>query len=237
MTLSQRLVSLREHAGLTPAQLAQKISMPEADVTLWESGTAEPGFSALQALCGVYGLSLDALTVAVTAGAPQTPPVTPPPRLAAYRAPLKVLHGALVCLAFTLWLMVLMGFLMHLSKTSGSGLILPRMLFDCSIASLCLLGLLVILTIVDTALVYGRKSRKITLLLFAILTLASFLVFWLIVIYQEGVFVFAYDTGVTLNKFMWVGIAEGFVVACTFAYGYMVSALAYPRRVKAPTID
>src|SRR5262245_18026771 len=48
---SAKLKQLREAAGLTQQQLADRAGLSQSAITLWESGSREPGLEALGKLC------------------------------------------------------------------------------------------------------------------------------------------------------------------------------------------
>ncbi len=65
MKFAEKLKSLRDAAGLTQQELADRAELSQQAVAAWESGTREPGLSALGKLC-------DALGVPCTAFVPVT---------------------------------------------------------------------------------------------------------------------------------------------------------------------
>lgn len=55
-----RLRALRERAGLTQEQLAERAGVKRGAVARWESGEREPGWSNVVALCKALGVSCEA---------------------------------------------------------------------------------------------------------------------------------------------------------------------------------
>jgi transcriptional regulator with XRE-family HTH domain len=58
-----RLRELREGAGLTQAQLAEKVGVGRDAVARWEAGVREPGWSSILALAEALGVDCTAFTV------------------------------------------------------------------------------------------------------------------------------------------------------------------------------
>jgi transcriptional regulator with XRE-family HTH domain len=73
-----RLRELRERAGLTQVQLAERASMHPQGIVKLERGEREPGWSTLLALAGALGVSLD--TFAAATLPPPDGPVPKPAR-------------------------------------------------------------------------------------------------------------------------------------------------------------
>lgn len=59
MTLREKLIVLREKAGISQMALAQQLGVSRQAVSRWESGSATPSMDKLKALAKVYGVSLD----------------------------------------------------------------------------------------------------------------------------------------------------------------------------------
>jgi DNA-binding XRE family transcriptional regulator len=57
-----RLRELREKAGLTQEQLAERAGVKRDAVARWESGRREPGWSNVLALCAALGVTCEAFT-------------------------------------------------------------------------------------------------------------------------------------------------------------------------------
>jgi transcriptional regulator with XRE-family HTH domain len=68
-----RLRELREGAGLTQAQLAEKVGVGRDAVARWEAGVREPGWSSILALAEALGVDCTAFTVEPEAAAPHGP--------------------------------------------------------------------------------------------------------------------------------------------------------------------
>lgn len=65
----KRLTKLREDAGLTQEQLAQKLGATSGNVSRWERGVAYPRAAQLKSLASFFGVSTDHLLFG-SAGAP-----------------------------------------------------------------------------------------------------------------------------------------------------------------------
>lgn len=78
MELGERIKALRLEKGLSQEVLAEQLEVTRQAVAKWEGGQSRPSTANLLALCGVFGVSLDAL-VSGEAPAP-TPPAAPNPR-------------------------------------------------------------------------------------------------------------------------------------------------------------
>jgi transcriptional regulator with XRE-family HTH domain len=61
MTLGQRIVALRKHAGLTQAQLAQALNVSQQTVQSWEVGRRRIQISILPEIARQLSVPLDAL--------------------------------------------------------------------------------------------------------------------------------------------------------------------------------
>ena len=55
------LKSLREEAGLTQAQLAEKLGTTQRKISYWESGKIEPDLATLWSIADFFELSIDEL--------------------------------------------------------------------------------------------------------------------------------------------------------------------------------
>lgn len=73
MTFGERLQQVRKAAGLSQEQLAGLVGMSRQAVSKWETDQAAPDIDKLALLCGVLGVSADAL-LGREAPLPQTPP-------------------------------------------------------------------------------------------------------------------------------------------------------------------
>ena len=58
---STHLKTLREDAGLTQAQLAEKLHTTQRKISYWESGKIEPDLEALWSIADFFELSIDEL--------------------------------------------------------------------------------------------------------------------------------------------------------------------------------
>lgn len=59
--MGQRLMALRERAGLTQIDVAQQLHVRQATVSAWETGESEPRIFDAQKLCELYGTRLEAI--------------------------------------------------------------------------------------------------------------------------------------------------------------------------------
>ena len=59
--IAKNLISYRKAAGLTQAELAEKINYSDKSVSKWESGNGTPDVYTLMQLAALYGVSLNAL--------------------------------------------------------------------------------------------------------------------------------------------------------------------------------
>ncbi len=58
-TFGERLKVLREKAGLSQAELAERAGISQRAISHWELGKREPLISAVQKLCAALGVSCD----------------------------------------------------------------------------------------------------------------------------------------------------------------------------------
>ncbi len=59
MTLREKLIVLRDKAGITQMALAHQLGVSRQAVTRWESGETTPSMDKLKALAKIYDVSLD----------------------------------------------------------------------------------------------------------------------------------------------------------------------------------
>lgn len=59
MTFREKLIVLRDKAGITQMALAHQLGVSRQAVTRWESGDTTPSMDKLKALAKIYGVSLD----------------------------------------------------------------------------------------------------------------------------------------------------------------------------------
>ena len=59
MTLREKLIVLRDKAGITQMTLAHQLGVSRQAVTRWESGDTAPSMDKLKALARIYNVSLD----------------------------------------------------------------------------------------------------------------------------------------------------------------------------------
>ncbi len=59
MTLREKLIVLRDKAGISQMTLAHQLGVSRQAVSRWESGDATPSMDKLKALAKIYGVSLD----------------------------------------------------------------------------------------------------------------------------------------------------------------------------------
>ena len=57
MSLSQRIIELRNELGMSQNQLAKAMEVSRQAVSKWENGTADPSTSNLLKLAKLYGIS------------------------------------------------------------------------------------------------------------------------------------------------------------------------------------
>jgi transcriptional regulator with XRE-family HTH domain len=81
----KRLKELREQAGLTQPQLAERANLSKAGIADLEQGRREPSWSTVQALCAALGVSCEAFNQepadrpATARGRPRKPSVEAAP--------------------------------------------------------------------------------------------------------------------------------------------------------------
>jgi transcriptional regulator with XRE-family HTH domain len=73
MGFKENLRRLREQAGLTQAEMANRARVPFRSYQNWEAGSREPRIKALVSLAAAFGVSLDDL-VGVRRPAPEPKP-------------------------------------------------------------------------------------------------------------------------------------------------------------------
>ena len=56
-----RLIALRQARGYTQSDLAELVGVTQGSISRLESGTIDPSFETLQALCAALGCTIDAL--------------------------------------------------------------------------------------------------------------------------------------------------------------------------------
>ena len=59
MTLREKLIVLRDRAGLSQMELAERLGVSRQAVSRWESGDTTPSVDKLKTLARIYGVSLD----------------------------------------------------------------------------------------------------------------------------------------------------------------------------------
>ena len=59
MTLREHLIVLRDRAGLSQMELAERLGVSRQAVSRWESGDTTPTMDKLKSLARIYGVSLD----------------------------------------------------------------------------------------------------------------------------------------------------------------------------------
>ena len=59
MTLREKLIVLREKAGISQMSLAHQLDVSRQAVSRWESGDTTPSMDKLKVLAKIYGVSLD----------------------------------------------------------------------------------------------------------------------------------------------------------------------------------
>lgn len=59
MTLREKLIVLRDKAGISQMSLAHQLDVSRQAVSRWESGDATPSMDKLKTLAKIYGVSLD----------------------------------------------------------------------------------------------------------------------------------------------------------------------------------
>lgn len=94
-TIANNIALLRRQAGLTQAELAERLSYSDKAVSKWERGESLPDVVTLVQLAGVLGVSVDALTgTAPPAAAP--PPEARKPLLSHNKRVVAALASVLV---------------------------------------------------------------------------------------------------------------------------------------------
>lgn len=76
MTLREKLIVLRDKAGITQMALAHQLGVSRQAVTRWESGDTAPSMEKLKALAKIYDVSLDWLCNDTTYGVEQQKPAS-----------------------------------------------------------------------------------------------------------------------------------------------------------------
>lgn len=76
MTLREKLIVLRDKAGITQMALAHQLGVSRQAVTRWESGDTAPSMEKLKALAKIYDVSLDWLCNDATYGVEQQKPAS-----------------------------------------------------------------------------------------------------------------------------------------------------------------
>lgn len=70
MTLREKLIVLRDRAGLSQMELADRLGVSRQAVSRWESGDTTPTMDKLKSLARIYGVSLDWLCSDTADGEP-----------------------------------------------------------------------------------------------------------------------------------------------------------------------
>lgn len=60
--LQENIFALRRKAGLSQEQLAEQLEVTRQTISKWEGGHSVPDLEKLQAMCRVFGVTLDELT-------------------------------------------------------------------------------------------------------------------------------------------------------------------------------
>ncbi|MBO4929171.1 MAG: helix-turn-helix transcriptional regulator [Clostridia bacterium] len=60
--LQENILALRRKAGLSQEQLAEQLEVTRQTISKWEGGHSVPDLEKLQAMCRVFGVTLDELT-------------------------------------------------------------------------------------------------------------------------------------------------------------------------------
>ena len=63
MTLREKLIVLRDKAGISQMSLAHQLDVSRQAVSRWESGDTTPSMDKLKALAKIYGVSLSCCTM------------------------------------------------------------------------------------------------------------------------------------------------------------------------------
>ena len=80
LTFASNLIRLRTAAGLTQAELGEKLSYSDKSVSKWERAESLPDAFVLQKMAGIFGVSIDYLLTGHDEWKPQ--PHVPPGRAA-----------------------------------------------------------------------------------------------------------------------------------------------------------
>lgn len=73
MQFGEKLRQLRQERGMTQKELAQRVNVSSQAISRWENSEVEPSLETLQALAGIFGVSMDALFgIETQAGASDT---------------------------------------------------------------------------------------------------------------------------------------------------------------------
>ena len=59
--IGERIRAMRTSRHISQSDLAERLEVSRSAVAMWESGSREPGLDTLEALAGVFGVSLNAL--------------------------------------------------------------------------------------------------------------------------------------------------------------------------------
>ena len=62
--VGKNIARLRERAGMTQTQLADRLGLAQASIAQWENGTTEPRLGKLDAIAEALGCQIDELLVA-----------------------------------------------------------------------------------------------------------------------------------------------------------------------------
>lgn len=60
--LQENILALRRKAGLSQEQLAEQLEVTRQTISKWEGGHSVPDLEKLQAMCRLFGVTLDELT-------------------------------------------------------------------------------------------------------------------------------------------------------------------------------
>lgn len=60
--LQENILALRRKAGLSQEQLAEQLEVTRQTISKWEGGHSVPDLEKLQAMCRIFGVTLDELT-------------------------------------------------------------------------------------------------------------------------------------------------------------------------------
>jgi transcriptional regulator with XRE-family HTH domain len=103
--IKDNLRSLREHDGLSQAELARRLGISHQRYNYYESGRSEPDQQMLKHIAEYYGIPASELLVDLTEGATTLIRAQLPPRLAEYIEGYASTQGKTVSEAITLMLM------------------------------------------------------------------------------------------------------------------------------------